>query len=604
MLSSDNAFHAVIKVVDFGCTQVTKDDQELIEGEAAVGKSISTPLTSIANTPAYCPPEILDKALRAKKGIEHYNKLDPSFDMWALGVILYIMLTGVHPFDLDGEATDEEIARQITAREAPPLRGDPLTAHLSDSSIQLIEQLMHWEPSKRLTAFQMLDHPWVRGETARTGKIADSDMKLSMYKAYKSKLEAKVFADLVNWSDNLIDTENQQQISLLERAFHNLDGGKRGYITKNDLRRLNGLEQSPPKPARTSFFGRRNEAGTTTEDEGDEALDLSGFSELLGENMKNRYFPKGHIVYREGDKGDQMFFINSGTIEVTTSDGHTSLRSQGDTFGEGALLHSNQRNTSTIKCKTPVHAIEISRNLFEKYMNSNDDKHAKINLSEKDRTRKRERAKRLLRMVPSMQEKKIEDGEYIFRVGDIGTDLYILEEGTAEVMVANGKRAFSLEPGDMCGEHATRYGTNRNTSVFCIGGEEGCKFRVMSKKDYEKILNKSPWWVKKSLKDISLRRDFRKAVVMKTGKNFPDTSEEKLRQVFDIADVNKSGKLELDNIREILHSFDNTFSARQLKEILDALVCFNPCHFNFELISFHMRFSQHLISFISSEKGS
>lgn len=90
MLSSKNPKDAVIKIVDFGSAQVTKDLDGLMEGESPSDNEYA----AIANTPAYCPPEVLDKEIRKKKGKENYNKLDPSFDMWALGVILYIMLTG------------------------------------------------------------------------------------------------------------------------------------------------------------------------------------------------------------------------------------------------------------------------------------------------------------------------------------------------------------------------------------------------------------------------------------------------------------------------------------------------------------------------------
>lgn len=54
-------------------------------------------------------------------------------------------------------------------------------------------------------------------------------------------------------------------------------------------------------------------------EDGNKPLSLSGFSELLGENMKNVYFPGGHTIYEEGDIGNHMYFINSGIIEVTTS---------------------------------------------------------------------------------------------------------------------------------------------------------------------------------------------------------------------------------------------------------------------------------------------
>lgn len=477
---------------------------------------------------------------------------------------------------MTGDSKDEEIERRIIAKETPPIRNSEITAHLSESSIQLIEHLMQWDPEKRLTASQMLQHPWVQGETALTGKMADSDKKLSQYRAYKSRLEAKVFSDMVNWSDNLTidDAASTQQVSLLERAFHSLDGSNRGYITKNDLKRLSGIEEpitatSPSRKAPSSIFSRVTDKNA---DDGDEALDLSEFSELLGDSMKNRYFPKGHIVYREGDTGDKMYFINSGTIEVTTSDGYTSNRYQGDTFGEGALLNPNRINTSTIKCKTPVHAIEVSREFFEKYM-SGGDKGARINLAEKDRTRKRERANRMLKLYPNLKEVKLDDGDKLFHIGDPGSDhVYIMEEGKADVLAANGKKIFSIGPGEMCGEHSVMHGGLRNTSVICVGGDEGCKFRIMSKEDLQNIMDKNPWWVKKSLDDISRRREFQNAIVMKTGKSFPTSDLDHMRQVFDAVDVNNSGKLESENIREMLVAYGSTFTEEDIRKILDSLV--------------------------------
>ena len=78
--------------------------------------------------------------------------LDPSVDMFSLGVIIYIMLTGVHPFDIEGASSDAEINRRVLNKEKPPLRNSPITQHLSPSSIQLIEKLLEWNPKKRLTA--------------------------------------------------------------------------------------------------------------------------------------------------------------------------------------------------------------------------------------------------------------------------------------------------------------------------------------------------------------------------------------------------------------------------------------------------------------------
>ena len=43
-------------------------------------------------------------------------------------------------------------------------------------------------------------------------------------------------------------------------------------------------------------------------------------SDLVGQNMRSVHFKKGQVVYNEDDDGDFMYFINSGTIEVSTRD--------------------------------------------------------------------------------------------------------------------------------------------------------------------------------------------------------------------------------------------------------------------------------------------
>jgi len=568
MLNSNNPLHATTKLVDFGVAQVTREDETPSNNDTITSVADDVEST-IVNTPAYCPPEVLDKEARKAKGLALYNKMDPSMDCWALGIILYIMLTGFHPFDIDGTASDEEIEEKILSRKAPPLRNSPLTAHLSESAISLIEQMLQWNPEDRLTAAEMLEHPWVTGETARTNLMAGSDKKLSHFKDYKSRLEAKVFADLVGWSDDLnVNNTSSLQTTLLERAFHNLDGSKRGYVTRNDLRRLSQHKDKQPVTAVSA--GARSVTTENDDDDGSgEQLSLSVFRELLADSLKSRYFPKGHIVYRENDTHDKFYFLNSGTVEVTTSDGHYSTRTQGDTFGEGALLNTTRQNTSTIRCLTPVHAIEISREYFEKFLNNEAEHTTKIQLSEKDKTRKRIRAQKVLCNHLEKQQVALKQGEYIFHQQDVANKMYVLEDGLADVKVGENK-VYTVHPGEVCGLHAVLFVRPRNTSTICVS-PEGCIFRSMRKKTFERVLNDSPWWVKKSLRDLSLRRDFLKAVVSKTKIDFPATDEHRMREVFDIIDVNKSGKLELENIREMIHAFDPSFTNAEVKEILDAL---------------------------------
>ena len=114
------------------------------------------------------------------------------------------MLTGVHPFDIQGRATDEDIEREVNLNvasyrvsrldyltrtqvrncDAPLPLGPkhPFTRHLSPSARDLIASLMERDPKKRLSAFEMLHHPWVTGETASTNIMIGSDQRLNRFR--------------------------------------------------------------------------------------------------------------------------------------------------------------------------------------------------------------------------------------------------------------------------------------------------------------------------------------------------------------------------------------------------------------------------------------
>jgi hypothetical protein len=122
--------------------------------------------------------------------------------------------------------------------------------------------------------------------------MADASKKLSMFREFKTKLGAKVFADFYSWSD---DSDISKKTALVERAFHTLDSANKGFLTGRDLRRLTERKN----------VDRAEESGST-DDDNNKPLSLSGFSNLLGENMVNRYFPRGHVMYKEGEVGNHM----------------------------------------------------------------------------------------------------------------------------------------------------------------------------------------------------------------------------------------------------------------------------------------------------------
>lgn len=64
---------------------------------------------------------------------------------------------------------------------------------------------------------ELLAHPWVTGETASADKMTDASKKLSMFRVFKSKLEAKVFESFCSWSDR-DDVNAMKKSALVERV--------------------------------------------------------------------------------------------------------------------------------------------------------------------------------------------------------------------------------------------------------------------------------------------------------------------------------------------------------------------------------------------------
>jgi serine/threonine protein kinase/CRP-like cAMP-binding protein len=541
MLSSENSSDAVIKVVDLGCAQVVDAKSPFYNADVR---------RSIANTPGYSPPEVL---LHSR---DQSALLEPPVDMFALGIIVYIMLTGVHPFDVTGDAHNDEMNRRVRSKQAPPLRNASITKHLSPSAIELIEKLIRWDPKKRITALELLNDAWVRGETARTGKITDSDKRLKMLRAYKSRLEAKVFASMVQWSDDTDGENGNTKTSLIERSFHMLDHEHRGYITTQDL--ANELDTTEPSSRKTSRHPRDYAK------EEDAHLSLSGFSDLLAENMKNRYFPAGHLIYHEGDKGHCMYFINSGRVEVFTKDGFKTITEQGNFFGEGALLDQKGRRNASIRCVTPVHVIEISREYFQKYLADGFD--TALSLREKDKLRKRSRATTLLRLLQNLNRRTLKKGDTVYAQGEAGNDIYLIENGVVEVNVDN-HRVFSAQPGDVCGEYAFTFGRPRNTTAKCTS--DICTVQSMTAGDLQKLARSHPY-VEESIRELALRREFQKALVFSTKKTFP-TKEDELRVAFDAVDIQKSGQINLSDCALMLRRMDSSFTDKDISDILHSL---------------------------------
>ena len=339
----------------------------------STSQPLQLPKIPSTGTTAYWPPERF-----------HGSMPNSATDMWAVGIILFIMLTGVHPFDLTGVATDADIEAQIKRDPSPPITPG-LTSHLSPSAIDLITRLLAADPYERITAFEMLSHPWVTGDEATTNVMEKSHVKLSKYVDLRNILEAGIFSILVEhgnrdmalseyapkmaYRDDVRGGKGASPVtSVLKRAFEVFDEEGKGFVSADDLGRV--VNQVTGKELTE---GEKDMlAATHAEKKGPSmGLSLSEFSKVCG-GLKHKHYPRGHIIFHAGDVGDAMYFINSGKVEIQTRKGQlVHILRHGDFFGEGSLLADNEKGNqrfSTAKCSTPVDLIRIKKSDFERYV--------------------------------------------------------------------------------------------------------------------------------------------------------------------------------------------------------------------------------------------
>ncbi|XP_045465165.1 calcium/calmodulin-dependent protein kinase type II alpha chain isoform X15 [Harmonia axyridis] len=131
LLLASKAKGAAVKLADFGLAIEVQGEQQAWFG--------------FAGTPGYLSPEVLKK--------EPYGK---PVDIWACGVILYILLVGYPPFwDEDQHRLYAQI--KAGAYDYPSPEWDTVTPEAKN----LINQMLTVNAAKRITAAEALKHPWI-----------------------------------------------------------------------------------------------------------------------------------------------------------------------------------------------------------------------------------------------------------------------------------------------------------------------------------------------------------------------------------------------------------------------------------------------------------
>lgn len=202
--SSDDAER--LKLIDFGFAQQLSYAEEI--------------LTVPCGTMLYVSPELLKMAYTLKT------------DMWSLGVIIFMLLTGRPPFK--GE-NDTKTAHQIAAGFHPQdLRWDGLTTHAQD----LVKRLLLKDAGARLDAQSALQHQWLHDGRdgipmvmvpSGSGRGAASQASGNLWRFGHGSLLQRAAIRMIACSLTSRDLED------FEHMFLELDRAGRGAISRADL---------------------------------------------------------------------------------------------------------------------------------------------------------------------------------------------------------------------------------------------------------------------------------------------------------------------------------------------------------------------------------
>ncbi|KAK3017801.1 hypothetical protein RJ639_004414 [Escallonia herrerae] len=174
--------------------------------------------SDVVGSPYYVAPEVLRK---------HYG---PECDVWSAGVIIFILLSGVPPF---WDETEQGIFEQVLKGELDFV-SEPWP-NISDSAKDLVKKMLVRDPKKRLSAHEVLCHPWVQMEGVAPDKPLDSAV-LTRLKQFSAMNKIKKIAIRV-----IAESLSEEEIAGLKEMFKMIDTDNSGQITLEELKK--GLER-------------------------------------------------------------------------------------------------------------------------------------------------------------------------------------------------------------------------------------------------------------------------------------------------------------------------------------------------------------------------
>ncbi|CAM0911787.1 unnamed protein product [Alopecurus aequalis] len=224
---SNGVIHRDLKPENFLFANKSEDSPlKVIDFGLSVFFNPGDRFTEVVGSAYYMAPEVLKRS---------YGQ---EVDVWSAGVILYILLCGVPPFWGDN---DEKIAQAIL-RGGIDFSREPWP-RVSANAKDLIRRMLDPDPATRLTAPQVLEHPWL--------KNADTAPNVSLGEAVRARLHQFSAMNKLKKKALGVVARNMpvEELDKYVQMFHLMDKDKNGNLSLEEL--MEGLHingQPVPEP--------------------------------------------------------------------------------------------------------------------------------------------------------------------------------------------------------------------------------------------------------------------------------------------------------------------------------------------------------------------
>lgn len=188
-------------------------------------------LRKLVGTPYYIAPECLEG---------RYNE---GCDMWSIGVVLFVMIFGFPPFyddtkSKDRVSSDQVIFSKIKKGFTPKTKAGygpwfPKYHKVSTECRDLLGRLLRKSIADRLTAEEVLEHPWLNKDvpSAALHKITDASIAKAMMRySRRTKFQTEIL-HLLNECKYL----SKNQLEMVRRSFQRMDRDGNGLLDKDEV---------------------------------------------------------------------------------------------------------------------------------------------------------------------------------------------------------------------------------------------------------------------------------------------------------------------------------------------------------------------------------